>query len=852
MFIRLLMYTILISTIGLLIGCSSGGSITSPSNNTPNGTTITSLPIGITDRFSDGSPYAGTGVLGLFNLTINKSELRAELVPLRKQALTDVLEVVDITNFLQLAPCTDCAKIKSASLDLDGNLVLSIGIKHPFEAGDPFEPISGKNRADLHVFNIEGTILSSATGVSFPGMNESIAGFSLLNADGFSPYLDDVLDDIYTTEATIHPYILHFDDYSAGNFNPLNEMGFESVTNPPPSGNLVMAMGCDYNYQDYVFKLGNSTADFIFAVGCTYGVSAASKPQRFSPEYRVPQHNKKAASEVDIEIITNDLRGGDNSSTAEIQIKVVDISHGVAVGDALNEMFADSSVSTILVEIPGITISSISLDVSSPSGSGHDPSDPLVYSATITNEASGAEGSYIGLVKVIDSYSPGQNSSLLLNGMDGIERVDPLANPLDGLFDLDEFATYQVFSIDVATGNLPPVAILAPDPATIYQYQEIEFDATASYDTDGTITLYEFDFHYDGNPSSFEVEESNTTGLVTYEYITPDALMACVRVTDDMGAQSYDSVDVTINPCGDTITSYDMTLPEMATGRFYSGTIVVDDQLWIMGGEWTYSVEVFDLETETWDTTPHAPMPSMRTGFGIAHYNGKIYCMGGYYSGRLRTQDVYDIESNTWDTTHPILPGVARNVCREVVYRDEIYLCYGLIDGVIYPAPCARLDIYDPNTREWRRGADAPCGRSSPIWVVVGDKIWGFGNHDMTDPNPGWNLIEYYEPSSDTWTSLDPSITFTRWRGTPGYIAVGDDIYVVGGSENDVNAYAWVDVFDTVNRTWSQQMDLPEDRGWELAVAYYHCRLYVGAGGTDATPPDLPPVLRSIRAAIFE
>ena len=36
-------------------------------------------------------------------------------------------------------------------------------------------------------------------------------------------------------------------------------MGFESVTNPPPSGNLVMAMGCDYDVQDYKFNMDSIT-----------------------------------------------------------------------------------------------------------------------------------------------------------------------------------------------------------------------------------------------------------------------------------------------------------------------------------------------------------------------------------------------------------------------------------------------------------------------------------------------------------------------------------------------------------------------------------------------------------------
>jgi len=449
MLLRAILTAFVILIFAIFAGCSGGNSLVTLPGHGSDTFSSNTLPVGVSDRFSDGSPASGMGVLGLFNLSVDPVNATAELASLRQTALTDVLEIVDITNFLQMAPCYDCAKIGSVSLDADGNLVVSIGIKHPFPAGDPFKPISGKNRGDLHVFNIEGTIVSNLAGYSFAELGETTAGFTLVNADGYTPYLDTVLDGIYPTDATIHPYILHFDDYTAGNFDASNPMGFASVTDPPPSGNLVMAMGCDYDYQDYVFDI-DGTIDFIYAVGCTYAVSSASKNERFNPEYRVPQHNKKAASEVSVEIISNDLEGGDVLSSAVIRVNVVDINHDVAVGENLDEMLADSSVSAITIDAPGIETNILNVDVSSPTGTGHDPSDPLAFGAIMMNTANASEGTYNCLVKVTDSYAPGLNESLLLNGMDGIERVDPLDNPLEGLFDIAEFATYQTFTIDVA------------------------------------------------------------------------------------------------------------------------------------------------------------------------------------------------------------------------------------------------------------------------------------------------------------------------------------------------------------------------------------------------------------------
>jgi PKD repeat protein len=542
-------YTVFLGGILIIliaVGCSGNPTIPGPGDiNDLTALKTSNLPVGVTEWSEDGSPAGGMGTLGLFNLTIDPQTVSAELTPLRDASLTDVLEVVDITNFLTLAPCVNCAKLNSISQDTEGHLVLNIGIKHPFPAGDPLKPITGRNRGDLHVFNVEGQIISSTGSVSFPGLNKSIADFTLVNADGYSSYLDSVLDNIYPTDATLHPYILHFDDYSEGNFNAANPMGFESVTTPPPAGNLVMAMGCDYDSQDYIFDL-DGKVNFIYAVGCTYAVSAATKIERFTPEYRVPQHNKKAASEVRVSILANDLTEGDDTSSATLQIEVLDINHGVAAGTALNEMLSDSSVGTISAEIPGVTSSPVISSSPIPTGGDpRDPLNPLKFEISVTNSALGVEGKYKGLVKVLDTYAPGQNTSPLLNGMDGIKRVGPAENPLSGLFAITEFATYATFSIDVESGtqSQPPVAIISPpcEEEMILIYTTLFFDGRLSYD-DGAIVSYAWDFDWDGDPANFDVDASDDH--VFHQYVNPNSYTVGLRVEDNEGLFGYDSVNI--------------------------------------------------------------------------------------------------------------------------------------------------------------------------------------------------------------------------------------------------------------------------------------------------------------------
>ncbi len=588
-----------------LLGCSSGNTPVVPDNESIGLYSSSSLPVGVSSLFPDGSPAAGQGALGLFQVHIEENSLTGEMTSIRKASLTDVLEVVDITNFLQMAPCSDCAKLESISLDADGNLVVSIGIKHPFEAGDPLKPITGKNRGDLHVFNIEGTIVSDITGTSFTGLCETTAGFTLVNADGYSGYLDGVLDDIYPTDATVHPYILHFDDYTAGNFDASNPMGFDSVTDPPPSGNLVMAMGCDYNYQDYVFSI-DGTFDFIYAVGCTYAVSSASKSERFSPEYRVPQHLKKAASEVSVEITRNELMAGSSTSDADIEVRVVDISHGVTVGEGIGEMLSASDVASVSIDIPSI-LATPAVITSATSGTGLDPADPLIFDFTITNEQTADSGTWFGLAKVSDSYAPEQNTNPLLGSMDGIKRVSPIDNPLTGLFAISEFATYQLFTIDVEFENEPPV-VGAVDgcPAAIVGLPFTYWVNDVSDPNTGQTLTYNWD-NGQNTPGNYDDGIAVDDNYIELTFTAPGTFTVDVQVDDGAGGvtTSSDPFEVYVMPDGVFVDGDNQTGPWLGTYDDPYPTIQmgIDDMANVLGFVFVLPAsthyEMFALENQT-------------------------------------------------------------------------------------------------------------------------------------------------------------------------------------------------------------------------------------------------------------
>jgi N-acetylneuraminic acid mutarotase len=71
-------------------------------------------------------------------------------------------------------------------------------------------------------------------------------------------------------------------------------------------------------------------------------------------------------------------------------------------------------------------------------------------------------------------------------------------------------------------------------------------------------------------------------------------------------------------------------------------------------GGWSSNVsmnEVYDIATDTWSTK--APVPTARSGIGVAALDGKIYVLGGEgwiddFGGVFRANEAYDPKTNLW------------------------------------------------------------------------------------------------------------------------------------------------------------------------------------------------------------
>ncbi|NOQ93899.1 MAG: PKD domain-containing protein, partial [Methylophaga sp.] len=91
----------------------------------------------------------------------------------------------------------------------------------------------------------------------------------------------------------------------------------------------------------------------------------------------------------------------------------------------------------------------------------------------------------------------------------------------------------------IADTNTPPTAVISATPISGTSPLLVTFEGTSSYDTDGSLVLYAWDFG-DGN--------SATGSQVNHTYNTAGTFTASLTVTDDTAATSTTTVSINVTP----------------------------------------------------------------------------------------------------------------------------------------------------------------------------------------------------------------------------------------------------------------------------------------------------------------
>jgi hypothetical protein len=248
--------------------------------------------------------------------------------------------------------------------------------------------------------------------------------------------------------------------------------------------------------------------------------------------------------------------------------------------------------------------------------------------------------------------------------------LDGNRRPLDG--DGDGTPGVDMGAYEFKASNLAPVADAA-GPYTVVVDHTVMLVGAASQDADGTLTLYEWDFDYDG--STFNVDTTGVSPTFSAASLqSGDSRTVALRVTDNDGAVS--PIDVT------TLTAiapqFTPALYDPAASTFYlrcANTTGVADHTFAYGqtdagwktlvGDWdgddTSGVGLYDPNASTFYLTNAYESGFAQYTFGYGESGkGWIPLVGDWDGDGHSGVGLYDPNTSTFYLTNSLDTGVAQ------------------------------------------------------------------------------------------------------------------------------------------------------------------------------------------------
>ncbi len=253
------------------------------------------------------------------------------------------------------------------------------------------------------------------------------------------------------------------------------------------------------------------------------------------------------------------------------------------------------------------------------------------------------------------------------------------------------------------------------------------------------------------------------------------------------------------------------------------GAAVLGGKIYVVGGSDGTRKDLFeryDPNTNTWHTI--SPISSARDASAVSSLQGKLYTMGGSSNnGNLATVEIYEPTSNSW-TEGPSLPDVVKNAC-SITYGNRIYL----VGGNDADSKIATNYMLEANANAWVAKAPMSVARAGQRLVIYEDRIWAMGGNDSDSSENTLNLVESYDPVSDSWRA-EPSLPEKKHVAS-AWVANGK-IYIAGG-RSALGVYDR-SIFSFSRETgWVSAGNLPENK-YSADAVVLNDQVYVIAGRT--------------------
>ena len=209
---------------------------------------------------------------------------------------------------------------------------------------------------------------------------------------------------------------------------------------------------------------------------------------------------------------------------------------------------------------------------------------------------------------------------------------------------------------------------------------------------------------------------------------------------------------------------------------------------------------------EIWQTL--AKMPTSRSEMSGEVIDGRIYVPGGWGNGYSQSTvlEIYDPTTNSW-TRGADLP-VHVNHHATAVYHNDLYVF----------SPEAIALRYDPLADVWQELAPMPEARWAGAAATLGEHIYFLGGSSSSS-----DLLRY-DPAADSWTRLAPLL---QSREHTQAVALDGKLYALGGRwDRGLNS---VERYNPATNTWTRLPSMNQPRSG-FGAAVWQGKIVVAGG----------------------
>lgn len=241
-----------------------------------------------------------------------------------------------------------------------------------------------------------------------------------------------------------------------------------------------------------------------------------------------------------------------------------------------------------------------------------------------------------------------------------------------------------------------------------------------------------------------------------------------------------------------------------------------------------------DAQAVIWRAGPHLPQPVTNNAVVAVEIAGEtsVFSFLGMDStktwrGVTNAAYRWDVDTDSgWREIEPV-PGPGRLASTARVVDGRVYVFGGYTvaqDGT--ERSLANVDIYDPMTGAWSRGADMP--------IAVDDAASGVWRDSLIVIVSGWHddgnvaAVQWYDPARDRWTQAN-QVTGAPVFGHNGTVVQDQVVYIDGVRETGeasrfvINHEDWVGTIDPDD---ARRID------WQPAPDHPEPSIYRAASGT--------------------